>query len=282
MTPPDILQYLDYRAFLADWFKAKKAKNARYSHRLFARKAQQRSPSLLKHVIDRKRNLTAATTEGFIVALSLKSDQARFFRLLVELDQATSADERNAAWSKISSTRRFREARQLDGDGFKYFSHWYYPAIRELAHRDDFDPDPAWIARTLHPPITEAQAKQALATLRSLALLVDDGNGGLKPAEASVVTPHVVTSLAVYNYHQGMLKRASEALETIGHEERHYGAVTVAVPDYLVPQMKAEIAAFQERILDMCDSASHEADRVYQLNLHLFPLSEARIDPEGK
>jgi len=274
MPVPEIYPYLDYRAFLSDWFQAKKAENRRFSHRLFARLCGQKSPSLLKHVISRERNLTAATTEAFIKGLSLDASQAKFFRLLVELDQANGPAERNAAYEKISSTRRFREAREVEGDGFKYLSHWYYPAIRELAHRPDFQVDPEWIAKTLLPPITVSQARRALDTLLGLSLLTADPCGGAQPTEASVVTPHVVTSLAVYNYHQGMLERASSALDSVPHQQRHFGAVTVAIPEYLVPQLKAEIATFQERILDLCDRVSPEAERVYQLNLHLFPLSQ--------
>ena len=35
--------------------------------------------------------------------------------------------------------------------------------------------------------------------------------------------------------------------------------------------LKEEVAAFQERVLDLCDEAP--GDRVVQLNLQLFPLS---------
>lgn len=270
---PVVFDYLDYRRFLADWFKARKAANPRYSYRAFARRAGQKSPSLLHHVIEGKRNLTSATSDAFCRAMELKSGETDFFSYLVQLDQAKTDAERNQAWELIAATRRFREARRIEGDGFAYLSHWFYPAIRELAHRPDFRPEPEWIAATVRPRISPAKARRALEALLAMRLLVEDADGSVHPAEASVVTPHEVLGLAVHNYHKGMLDRAREAITGFDPEERHLGGVTVAVPESLVGRLKEEVAAFQERILDLCDRAEDPSDRVYQLNLQLFPLS---------
>ncbi len=157
MSLPSVYDYLDHRRFLADWFRAKKKANPRYSYRLFATKAGQRSPSLLHHIIEGDRNLTAATTDAFIGAMGLAQGEARFFRLLVELDQAKTAEERNAIWEQISSTRRFRQARQIEGAAFEFLSTWFLPAIHELAQRPDFVEDADWIAATLRPRISAAR-----------------------------------------------------------------------------------------------------------------------------
>lgn len=273
---PEVFDYLDFRTFLADWFASKKAVNSRFSHRVFARQAGQKSPSLLHHVIEGKRNLTPATTESFAKAMRLAAPEATFFGHLVELGQAETDSERNEAWERIAATRRFRDARKIEGAGFEYLSSWYYPAIRELAHRPDFEDDPEWIARTLRPKISPPRARRALDALLGMGLLVRGDDGRLHPSEASVATPHEVAGLAVHNYHQGMLERAQEAITGFDPEERHFGGVTVAVPASLVPRLKQEVAAFQERVLHLCDTAPELKDRVYQLNLQLFPLSEPR------
>ena len=39
MDGAEIYRYLDYRKFLADWFREKKEANPLFSHRAFARKA---------------------------------------------------------------------------------------------------------------------------------------------------------------------------------------------------------------------------------------------------
>jgi len=271
----DVFGYLDYRRFLDDWFRAAKIGNPRFSHRMFARMAGQKSPSLLLQVIRGRRNLTAATAEAFSQAMGLPAEEAAFFADLVRFNQAETQSDQNQAWLRISASRRFREARLLEGQAVEYISHWYYPAIRELAYRDDFDPDPTWLSRTLRPRVTVAQARQAMEVLLSLALLTPNESGIPKPSDASVVTPHEVAGLAARNYHRGMLELARDSIEAAAPAERHLVAVTVCIPQSLVPRLKDELNAFQERLLDLCDGATGDPERVYQTELALFPLSEA-------
>jgi uncharacterized protein (TIGR02147 family) len=273
MSSPDLYSFLDYRRFLDEWFLSRKAANPRFSHRAFARKAGQASPSLLLHVIARRRNLTAATTAAFSEAMGLKGADAEFFEALVELDQAASPDDRAAAWERVRAARRFREARRIDGEAVEYLSCWYYPAVRELATCADFREDPEWIAGILRPRITPAQARKALDLLLSLGLLQRTPTGGLEVTAASVVTPHEVAAMAAYEYHRSMLARAAEALTTAAPNERHFCGVTVAIPVSLVPMLKHELGALQERLLDLCDSAEGRRERVFQINLQLLPLT---------
>ncbi|MCB9679584.1 MAG: TIGR02147 family protein [Alphaproteobacteria bacterium] len=279
MSLPSPYDYLDYRRYLAEWFAKKKEANPRFSHRLFARRAGQQSPSLLHHVIEGRRNLTPQTTEGFVTALGLRAGEARFFRLLVDLDQSREPEARNRAWDEISATRRFREARSIERGAFDYLSNWALPAIRELAARSDFQPDPEWVADNLRPRIQPRDAAAGLKTLVELGMLVEDGEGGLVPAEASVATPPEVAGLAVRNYHRGMLERAAEAIELFPGSERHLLAVTVGVPESLLPVLKEESNAFLRRMMDLCDSSTEDVDRVMQMNLQIFPLSSRREGP---
>ncbi|MEZ4316334.1 MAG: TIGR02147 family protein [Myxococcota bacterium] len=278
MQTPSPYDYLDYRRYLADWFTSKKEANPNYSHRLFARKAGQKSPSLLHHVIEGRRNLTPQTTEAFVTALGLRTGEAQFFRLLVELDQAREVDARNRAWEQISATRRFREARTIEKHAFDYLSNWALPAIRELATRSDFRSDPEWVADQLRPRISPRDAKDALKILVDLGLLVEDDDGALVTAEASVTTPPEVAGLAVRNYHRGMLERAAEAIELFPNHERHLLAVTVGVPESLVAVIKEESNEFLRRMMHLCDSSTEDVDRIMQINLQFFPLTAGRED----
>ncbi len=273
-TPPDLFAYLDYRAYLQAWFEARKAANPRFSHRLFARLADQKSPSLLLQVMGRKRNLSETSALDFARAMKLDSEHTAFFLALVDLDQARTDEARNDAWARISAERRFREARTLDGDAFGYLSRGHLPAIRELAALPGFRDDPAWIARVLRPPLTTEEAAEALATLQRLGMLVEGSDGKLRPAEVSVVTPREVGSLAVHNYHRDMAERSKVAIGEVPPDQRHYLGLTVAIPPELIPNLKDHLNALQARLLDLCDASPGLKRRVVQVNLHLFPLSE--------
>jgi uncharacterized protein (TIGR02147 family) len=269
---PDIFEYLDFREYLADYYTAAKANNRAFSYRYFSRKAGYASPNFLKLVIQGKRNISNDSVERFSDALKLTHTERTFFGNLVAFNQAESENDKNAAFERVSASRRFRTARRLDHAFFEYFSHWYYPAIREMAGQSDFSEDPAWIASRLLPPIRPKQAVKALELLVELGLLQRDASGRLARGDASVTTGHEVRSLAIRNYHRQMLERAAESMTLVESDRRDISALTVCIAADTIAELKSRIHEFREILLDRCDR-DEDATNVYQLNIQLFPLT---------
>lgn len=271
----DVFQYLDYRAFLRAYYAAEKERRPAFSHRFFSRLAGLRSPNFLKLVMDGERNLGPDTVPKFAHAIGLTGEAAAFFADLVTFTQAESVADKNRAFERISASRRFRGARRIEGDLFKYLSHWYYPAVRELAAREDFQENPRWIAARLRPKIAPADAQQALSLLLSLGLLVrDEATGRVVRGEPTITTEHEVRSLAVGNFHRQMLERASQSIEIVPPAQRDLAALTVCVSPSTASAVKERIHKFREEITQLCD-ADGSAQVVYQLNVQWFPLSAA-------
>ena len=280
MKAPDIFNFLDYRIYLAEWFQWKKQDSPRFSHRGFVRRVGQKSPSLVVDLIAGRRSLTPAMVAPFGKAMALTAEESRYLVLLVDLERVSDPDKRNSIWEKISARRRFQAAHSIEGDSFRYLSDWTFPAIRELALRADFRPDPDWVAATLRPRITRTQAQRALDALFDLGMLVRTENGGVKQADGAVVTPREVLGLAVHNYHQGMIDRARAGIVDFKANQRHYTGVTVCISDALMPQIKNEINGFAERLLEICDGSDLSAERVIQIHLMAFPLSAGVEDKQ--
>lgn len=271
---PSVYEYVDYRAFMRDHFAASKKLRAQYSFRFLARRAGFTSSNFLKLVMDGARNLGPAAVEKVAHALKLGAEESEFFGNLVTMNQAQTVAERNRAFERVAANRRFRAAKKLDGPLFEYLSHWFYPAIRELAARTDFDPDPAWVAAQIVPKISTKQARAALVTLENLGLLVKDERGRLVRGDASLTTGHEVRSVVVPAYHLQMIERAGAAVEAFVPEERDVSALTVCIKESSLLDLKAKIRRFREEMLDRCDS-EEAPERVYQLCIQLFPLSSA-------
>ena len=279
-TLPSVYEYTDYRQFLSDHFAASKQQKKQYSFRYFARRAGLSSSNFLKLVMDGQRNLGPTTIEKFVKALKLGAEEATFFTDLVALDQAQTVAERNRAFERVAANRRFRAARRLHGPLFKYLTHWYYPAVRELAGRPDFRDDPAWVAKQLMPPINVRQARAALATLRDLGLVVEDEDGKLVRGETSLTTGHEVRSIVIPAYHRQMIERAASSIDTVQPDERDVSALTVCIRASSIADLKQRIRRFREEMLERCDT-EEEPEQVYQLCIQLFPLSRPpRTTPE--
>jgi uncharacterized protein (TIGR02147 family) len=272
---PSVYEYVDYRAFMRDHFAASKSVMPQYSFRYLSRKAGFASSNFLKLVMDGSRNLGPAAVEKVAKAMKLGASEADFFASLVALGQAATVAERNRAFERVAANRRFRAARKLDGPLFEYLTHWYYPVVRELAARDDFQEDPAWIVSQIRPAIEPRQAKAALATLEKLGLLVRGAAGTLARGEASLTTGHEVRSVVVPAYHLQMIEQAAKAVERVVPEERDVSALTVCIKESTLADLKARIHRFREEMMDRCDS-EESPERVYQLCIQLFPLSRSK------
>ena len=269
---PSVFEFTDFRAFLSAYYLAAKSHQRGFSFRSFSKRAGFSSPNFLKLVIDGQRNLSQDSVVRFSKALGLGAAEGRFFADLVTFGQAETHADRNAAFERIAASRRFREARRLDHSMFVYLSHWYYPAIREMAARPDFIPEPAWVASQLLPPIEPSQAAAAIELLLGLGLLVRDASGRVRRGDPTITTGHEVRSLAAANFHRQMLERAGASIELVPREHRDVSGQTVCISAATVQELKARIHAFRESCLDLCDR-DNAPESVYQLAVQLFPLS---------
>ncbi len=268
---PNIFEFLDYRAYLRAYYKAAKENVSAFSYRYFARRAGLSSPSFLRHVMRGERNI-GTTTKNFTDALELNEEETQFFILLVDFDQAETEREADQAFEKLAANRRFRNARRLSQAMFEYLSHWYYPAIREMVARVDFQEDSAWIASQLMPSIKPEEAEVAISTLLDLGLVERSDDGRLRRGESSVTTGHEVRSLAIANYHRQMLERAGESIELIPREYRDLGAMTVCISPATIREVKQRVHTFRELLFEICES-DDSPQVVFQINTQIFPLS---------
>ena len=268
-----VYDFLDYRAYLRAHYEAAKRTQRSFSFRSFSKLAGLRSPNFLKLVIEGERNLGADSVPRFCVALGLEGPEAEFFADLVAFNQASSLADKNRAFERISASRRFRAARRIDGDLFAYLSHWYNPAIRELAGRADFSEDPRWIASQVRPRISPTEAAEAMRLLLALGLLVRDANSGrILRGEPTLTTEHEVRSLGAAAFHRQMIERAAESLETVPAALRDLAALTVCISPQTAARVKERIHQFREALTELCDSDTAGAV-VYQMNIQWFPLS---------
>lgn len=90
----NIFAYSDYRHFLSDYYKTKKAQSTKFSYRYFAMKAGFSSASYLKLVMDGKRNLTECSQEKFVNAIGLSEKESEYFNSLVGLSQSHTEREK--------------------------------------------------------------------------------------------------------------------------------------------------------------------------------------------
>ncbi|MBX3248074.1 MAG: TIGR02147 family protein [Myxococcales bacterium] len=273
----DVFVYLDYRAYLRDYYESKKASSRGFSFRSFSRRAGLKSPNYLKLVMDGDRNLTASMAERFARACGLDDEASAFFVALVAFNQARSATERNGAYSRLTGFRRYRQAHQLDLQHAAYHSTWYLPAIRELVLRPDFEEDPAWVAKALVPSIAKAEAREALDTLLELGMLSRDEQGRLRQCDALVTTGPETRGLHIGNYHRTMMERAAASIDLVPSSDRDISSLTLCLSEDGLRTVKERIQRFRRELLEL-SVLEDEPRQVIQVNFQLFPLSRVEVE----
>lgn len=274
-SPIDVLDYLDYRALLRDYYVAKKDEKVGFSYRAFSQRAGLRSPNHLMRVVDGERGLTPAMAIRYAKAMGLDTDATSYFCDLVAFNQATSAAERDATYQRLTGARGYRKAHKLDAAQAQYHSTWYLPAIREMVVRPDFQDDPAWIAKRMIPPVTTAQASKALSLLLDIGLLVRASDGHLAQGDPVVTTGPETRSLHVARYHRAMSERAMESIDLVPREERDISSLTFCVGADGLRRLKLRIQRFRKELMAMA-TLEQDGEQVVQLNMQLFPLTTRR------
>lgn len=276
---PDVFAYLDYRAFLRDFFVV--AKQRGLSHRGLARRAGLRSPSFLKTVADGRKTLAQETAARVAAACRLEGPAADYFVRLVAFNQARDTDTKRVAYERLRTFEQWRRIHALDLARDAYFSCWYLPAIRELVASDAFVEDPRWIAKQLRPRLKVSEAKKALATLVSLGLLARDASGRLVQTEATVSSGLETGSVQLARFHRAMMERASEAIDAFPREERDLGSLTLCVDDQGLARLKQRLQELRRELLLDEPALAGRRNRIVQINFQLFPLSASLDAPSA-
>jgi uncharacterized protein (TIGR02147 family) len=275
-SKPKIFEYANYREYLRCYYEYMKGESAAsFSFRRFSREAGFSSPSVLKLVIDGKRNLSEESVQRFARAIGLNQSETEFFRNLVMLNQASDMEDKRFYAQQLLKSRNYRKLNPLKSVQFDYFSKWFYVAVRELVATEDFREDPEWIAQALNPPITRAEAADALEVLQKLGVITRNEQGQLEQTNRALGSGDDVDSTSLVGFHRQMIEKGSEALERFKGDEREVSSLSFGADEETAAQIKELVKRFKKELSAIVLNTT-SASAVYQLNLQFFPISQKK------
>lgn len=268
-----IFEFLDYRDYLSAFYEYHKVNTPGFSYRSFLQKAGISSPSFLKQVIDKKRNLTPAATDKFLIALNLNNHEENFFRLLVQYTHTFYNDEKQSLYRQLREIAREQDLKIIGEECYEYYEHWYTSALRELLTINHFNGDWKKIGQALHPSISAQEAKTATELLLNRGFLQLNDDGSYHQTNTTISTGHEVNSMAIRNFNCQCVDLASEAIKSLPKDKRHVTGITMGVSETAYQTITQEIEKLQTKILDILKEDTDQT-KVVQLNTLLFPLSQ--------
>lgn len=283
-NPPILSDYMNYRQFLADFYqfkrKASKGSLRAYNYAVFSAAANIKSPNYLKMIIEGKRNLSEDMIGKFGKALGFMKDQTDEFRLLVQFTQATDPAERNMYLKKLSEHRVAGKLKsgEIDRKTWEKVPNWVAWIIYAMVDQEGVSFDTAALKTLLRGKASEDEIETALGTLiNSGELRRDEVTGELKKNRSLIESPEEIPVALVRKLQSQLMYLGLESLYQDQPTDREFGTLTMSLTKAEFEEIKFKLRQMRKALHKDNSIArmKEKGERVYQLNIQLFPVTNA-------
>ena len=274
-----VLEYTSYRVYIRDYYTERKERSG-FTWRDFAKAAGYSSPVFLKLVCDGKANLSEAGIERVASAMGLVGVDLQYFRQLVAFNQEKSSSTKKKIYAEMRTLANENAFALVGEDQYDYYGSWLNPVLREMAPRLN-GATPAQMAGELVFDSDTAKVKSSLKLLEKNGFLEKDEQGHYTQTKRSITTGNIdVTSLAIREMHRQMGELGVQSLDQVPVKERDVSGLTIGISEEAYEKIIKEIAEFRRRVSSIVLEDSGE-ERVYRLNVQLFPLTKTLPKEDG-
>lgn len=265
-----IYNYNNYRKYLADYYHYRKS-IGKYSHRIFAREAGYNSSSFLAETISGKVNIHPDSIVKFSKALGLGKNETRYFQKLVRFNQAPSFESKKQAFEELLKHSPVAQAVYLRGF-YDLYCKWHLYALRNLFGMFDFKNNYGVIKDRIYPRMTAFFIKMAMQKLLRNGFIGKNKQGYYKPTD-KLVHPdpelQLFFNMCLIN---SMNDLAKITLFRTPRSQKEMSSFAFGIPSESFEKIRKELKDTHDRIQKIIQEEKNH-DRMYQLNIQLFPLS---------
>ena len=267
----NVLEYLDYRAFLHDSYEEYKKDKPYFSYRFIAGKVGINAGYVIK-VFQSKVHLGAANIASFADLFKLSGKEREYFTELVHFCRAKSDVEIERRFERLQAIKGIR-FRTVADDTVEFYRNWYHMAIRSLISICSLKVgDARKIAVMVSPSITTKEARDSLDLLTRLSLIGADEKGVLRVTEQYITTGERWSAPAIRDFQRKTIELAGQAIERHHKDLRDISTVTMTLALKDLPMLKERVKEFRKELLMLSNESTAE-DCVMQLNMQIFPVA---------
>src|SRR5947208_3140515 len=125
----NIFEHADFRKFLLEYQTNRHAVDKRFSRLGICKMlGLPNTRSFFTDVLN-GRQVSKNYAERFVKVLELDKDEAQYFRVLVQFNQAENENERELLFDQLISLNRTPK-KFIDADAYAYFKEWHHGAVR--------------------------------------------------------------------------------------------------------------------------------------------------------
>lgn len=273
MDAPNVYTYNDFRLFLADWQKWKQTQDPDFSRSEFSRRlGLPKTRSFLNDVL-RGKTVTPGFVERFEQILGLPREEARFFRTLVQFNQAETPTEREIFYEQLVQLNRAPRT-TLDAASWEYYKDWHNAALRCALDAVDWNGEnPAALGRRLTPRFTPGQVKTSFAVLQNLGLVEKRDDGAWKPVHTILSTGDGGRDERIRQHQLDCLDLVRDAiLSDLPEGTRDTSASFLSLSNEASQILRRRLTHFRSEVRSIVHKDTSPATNVVHLGIQLIPI----------
>jgi uncharacterized protein (TIGR02147 family) len=266
---PKIFDYFDCVKYVRDYYVARHAVDRWFSYRYIQSKTGI-DPGYLFKVFQGKKPLPQNKVELMAKTFGLTKRESEYFNLLVLYSKAKSNDEIKRYFERMLSYTEV-VSRKVDVKQYRYYTKWYYAAIRQILFYYPFRGEYKALARMTVPAISVAEAKKAVALLCNLGFVEKAADGVYRLKDQFLTTGENWHSIAVRCFQQETIMLAHQALDTVDKDIRDISTVSVTLSSEGFVEARERIKQFRRDMLELANR-QEKPNGAYHVNLQLIPI----------
>lgn len=268
---PNPFEYSDYISYVLGWLNFHKQKSPDIL--LDFTRVTGISPDSMLKAYRRALKIQAKDHTKILKYLNLPSLESAFIDVLYLLSETDSPVERSKAMQQLTRFSPFKKKNPEGYEVWRYLSHWYYPAIREMATLPGFKADPFWIQSRLVRFVPISEIRKCLQFLKGAHFFRVDDDGKVITHHKHINCVGGLYRLALRNFHKEMLEVATSSITSLTSDKRLLLAHTVAVPESKKDLLFRILAETIEKVQAL-GAGENEEDDIYHVELVAMPLTQ--------
>lgn len=283
LEAPMVGDYLDFRKYLADYYQYRRelSKNdiRPYNYAVFSAGANIKSPNYLKLIIEGRRNLSEDMIAKFAKAMGLGKEQAEEFKLLVLYGQASDPADRNMHLRALNEKRVDLKLKsgEIDQKTWEKIPSWLTWILYAMVDQKDVSFEPEKLRESLRNKANVDEIQAAVNSLMNAGELVKDADTGeVKKARSLMESAEEVPVALVRKLQAELMYLGLESLFQDSPTEREFGSATLSLTKQEFEELRFSLRKIRKEAQKNIGvkRLTSKGDRVYQLNLQLFPITK--------
>ena len=260
---------LTFEKYLTSIFEKRCQRNQSYSLRAFARDLGIPSANLSR-AISGSRGFSKITLKQISTRLALSEQERQLLESLCEKQFGKSKKTKIDAEIKLKQVLLYQL--KIADEKVSLISDWYHMAILALIDSNSFKSDFKWIGEELN--LHEKVVVQAIDRLISVGAIKKENEQFISTGNL-FVDPRGIPSAAVKDFHHQIIKKADEAIDMQGLEDRDIASLVMCFDKSKMKAAKEKIRKFREEFeTEFGPSDKDQHQEVYAMGIQFYQVTK--------